>query len=376
MPVGSPSFPPNPGARSRRSGADVRALLLAVAAVLALLGSASPVLAAGPTDPTERQSPAVPEALPFYDGEEQRAVRAINAERAARGLDQLSFSPVLTEAAEWMSRDLRGRPLDHTDTLGRSLGARVRSFGYPAQSEIRENIARGYHTGAKVVAAWMDSSGHRENILATVVQAYGLARTTTTGGPIDWAWTLVLGSVVDADASRVPASLSAGQELARGWNLVSWPGDWITIEAVATTLPASVRSVIVWDAVSSSWFSFLPGAGISQFDMISPGQALWVLSDGPTTWRQPTAPAADVGREVVFRPGWQLVSWQGGDGAGLRDALADVLPLVRSAARFDAARQAYDLFVPGAEMSSFLSLDSGDAFWIQVSAEATWQSGG
>ena len=55
--------------------------------------------------------------------------------------------------------------LDHTDSQGRSIDPRLPDFGYVNYHVIGENIAGGQKTPAEVVAGWMKSPHHRENIL-------------------------------------------------------------------------------------------------------------------------------------------------------------------------------------------------------------------
>lgn len=137
------------------------------------------------------------------DSEELTAIRILNETRMGLGLTPLTLSPILTEAAEWMSDDLAIRGfLSHTDSLGRGLGTRVHSFGYPTNSYIRENIAYGYLTGAAVMNGWMNSTGHRTNNLATDVVTAGISRVQAMNGV--WYWTLVLGSHEDPGTIDAP----------------------------------------------------------------------------------------------------------------------------------------------------------------------------
>ncbi|PZC41606.1 MAG: putative conserved protein YkwD, contains CAP (CSP/antigen 5/PR1) domain, partial [Chloroflexi bacterium] len=342
-----------------------------------LLSTAALSLSGGAPAAIEADGVAVPESIPFQDLEEQRAVSAVNAARSARGLEALVFSPILSEAAAWKARDLRLGALAHEDRQGRSIRERFTDFGYPANTFISENLARGFATGAGVVAAWMDSPGHRANILGGDVIAYGISRAQRSTGANDWDWVLTFGSHADGPqpgAGAPPASDRLTVPLVPGWNLVSWQGDWISGPTLRETLPDSVLSVTTWDLPSGSWLGVLPFHNINQLAYIGPGQPLWVWSEGPGNWRQPLA--ATSGREVALATGWQLVSWQGADDVALSVALASILPRVRSAARFDPQTQTYELFIPGMPVASFLAVSQGDAFWLLVDGEALWLSGG
>jgi hypothetical protein len=96
---------------------------------------------------------------------EQQVVDLINLERTARGLAPLSHDERLLEAARRHSADMStGNFMSHTGSDGSNAGQRIDDAGYDWFTW-GENIAFGYPNPASVVAAWMDSSGHRANIL-------------------------------------------------------------------------------------------------------------------------------------------------------------------------------------------------------------------
>ncbi|WP_198571758.1 CAP domain-containing protein [Pelagovum pacificum] len=74
----------------------------------------------------------------------------------------------------------------HVDVDGRRVGDRVLEAGYD-YSWVGENIAEGYQTSAGVVRAWMNSTTHREVILAPQAEDFGIGRTDDT-------WVLILGT--------------------------------------------------------------------------------------------------------------------------------------------------------------------------------------
>ena len=99
------------------------------------------------------------EAAVTLDPQEQAALTQLNVERTSRGLTALKVSPALQAASEWMANDMIGNStatsLSHTDSLGRDIRPRFSSFGYTANSSIRENIAAGQKTGLEVMQGWM-----------------------------------------------------------------------------------------------------------------------------------------------------------------------------------------------------------------------------
>ncbi|TAK77221.1 MAG: CAP domain-containing protein [Dehalococcoidia bacterium] len=142
------------------------------------------------------------------DPEEQAALDQLNLERTSRGLNALRVSPTLQAASEWMANDMVGNStptsLSHTDSLGRDIRARFSSFGYTAESSIRENIAAGQSTGRQVVQGWMDSPPHRVNNLATDPLVVGIALVVRPGSTFTYYWALAFGSVDDSGVSVTP----------------------------------------------------------------------------------------------------------------------------------------------------------------------------
>ena len=96
---------------------------------------------------------------------EAEVVRLVNAERAKKGLSPLTHDWELSRVARYKSQDMRDRGyFSHTSPTYGSPFQMMRSFGINYRSAA-ENIARGYKTPAAVVEGWMNSSGHRANIL-------------------------------------------------------------------------------------------------------------------------------------------------------------------------------------------------------------------
>ena len=116
---------------------------------------------------------------------------AINDERAAKNLPALAPDPRLTVAAQNHACDSAARnQLGHKGSDGSTLADRARRVGYRYR-EIAENVAQGYPGPASVVRGWMDSAGHRRNILLRGAQDVGLG--LAVGGNGDLHWVLVLG---------------------------------------------------------------------------------------------------------------------------------------------------------------------------------------
>jgi uncharacterized protein YkwD len=143
---------------------------------------AAPVVPAVPVAAVVPVAPAVP--APAAAGAEDQILALVNAERAAAGCGAVSADPGLAALARAHSEDMRDRDyFDHVNPEGLSPFDRAERAGMSARAE---NIAYGQPDPADVMAAWMDSSGHRANILNCDLTRLGVGIATGSGGP--W-WT-------------------------------------------------------------------------------------------------------------------------------------------------------------------------------------------
>ena len=98
-------------------------------------------------------------------GYEADVVSLTNRERAKYGLPALSEDWELSRVARYKSQDMHDRHyFSHTSPTYGSPFEMMRAFGLSYRSA-GENIAMGYRTPAAVVEGWMNSEGHRANIL-------------------------------------------------------------------------------------------------------------------------------------------------------------------------------------------------------------------
>src|SRR5262249_43820297 len=96
---------------------------------------------------------------------EQQVVTLTNAERAKAGCHPLQANAKLRAAAYGHSADMsENNYFQHDSKDGRTFADRIKAAGY-SYSAAAENIAEGYSTAAAVVDGWMNSPGHRANIL-------------------------------------------------------------------------------------------------------------------------------------------------------------------------------------------------------------------
>ncbi len=119
-------------------------------------------------------------------------VALTNVERARHGLRALAVDPRLAQAADAHSADMARRGFfAHESPDGRQVWDRAVAAGY-AYRKVAENIAAGQPTAAEVVHGWMESPGHRANILDPVLTQIGVGR--ADGGPYGVYWTQVFGT--------------------------------------------------------------------------------------------------------------------------------------------------------------------------------------
>ena len=115
--------------------------------------------------------PQVSQAVRAYEQEE---VRLVNAQRAQNGLKPLAENWELSRVARYKSADMASRRyFSHESPTYGSPYQMMRSFGISFRFA-GENIAYGQRTPAAVVSAWMNSSGHRANILSSSYTQIGV----------------------------------------------------------------------------------------------------------------------------------------------------------------------------------------------------------
>ena len=119
-------------------------------------------------------------------------VAATNVERARHGLPALTVDARLGAAAQDHSDDMVRRAFfSHDNPDGAQVWDRALARGYRYR-KVAENIAAGQRSAAEVVAGWMDSPGHRANILDRELTQIGVGH--ALGGSYGTTWTQVFGT--------------------------------------------------------------------------------------------------------------------------------------------------------------------------------------
>lgn len=109
-----------------------------------------------------------------YSAEALAVTELTNQHRQAAGCPPLKLEPRLTQAAQGHSEDMALNDFfSHTGSDGSSPWDRIRAAGYDFVTA-GENIAAGYPDPQSVVTAWMNSPGHRANILNCQFEEIGV----------------------------------------------------------------------------------------------------------------------------------------------------------------------------------------------------------
>lgn len=116
-----------------------------------------------------------------------------NLERQRQGLSPLKLSTNLNQAAQRHAEDLsRNRIFSHTGSDGSQMSDRVRAAGYRF-SYVGENIAAGNSTPGLTIQQWMNSPGHRSNILKGEFTEVGFGYVSDPSSPYRHYWVQVFG---------------------------------------------------------------------------------------------------------------------------------------------------------------------------------------
>ena len=108
------------------------------------------------------QIPQLDSTVTSYETE---VIRLVNEIRRENGLNPLTANWELSRVARYKSQDMAdNRYFSHTSPTYGSPFQMIKAFGLSYRTA-GENIAMGYSTPQAVVDGWMNSSGHRANIL-------------------------------------------------------------------------------------------------------------------------------------------------------------------------------------------------------------------
>jgi uncharacterized YkwD family protein len=138
-----------------------------------------------PTATPAKQAAAAP-ASANIGAYEQQVVDLVNKERAAAGLSALKVNTKLAGVAEKKAEDLRDNNyFDHQSPTYGSPFDMMKQFGI-TYTAAGENIAKGQKTPSDVMNGWMNSPGHRANILNADYTEIGVGYVTDSNGTTYW----------------------------------------------------------------------------------------------------------------------------------------------------------------------------------------------
>ena len=129
------------------------------------------------------KAPTKPPAVSLAEYAEA-VVRLVNQERAKAGLDSLSVNQAAAAAANVRAREIEGA-FSHTRPNGSSFGTALKEQGASYRAA-GENIAYGQRSAEQVMEGWMNSSGHRANILNAQYTAIGVGVYRSASGTLHW----------------------------------------------------------------------------------------------------------------------------------------------------------------------------------------------
>ncbi|WP_414625148.1 CAP domain-containing protein [Calothrix sp. CCY 0018] len=154
----------------------------------------------------ELENPALPEMPLSCDSEDsspiesdtrstsvvQEVVNLVNNERRKAGLSPLRIHSRLNASAQAHSNDMaRNNFMSHTGSDGSSMGDRIKRYGYNFR-RAAENVAAGQSSPQDVMRSWMNSPGHRKNILNGNFRDIGVGY--ARGGRYGTYWTQNFGA--------------------------------------------------------------------------------------------------------------------------------------------------------------------------------------
>ena len=116
----------------------------------------------------------IPQTDSTVSSHETEVIRLVNEIRKENGLSPLTANWELSRVARFKSQDMKdNRYFSHTSPTYGTPFQMIKAFGLTYRTA-GENIAHGYQTPQAVVTAWMNSSGHRANILNTSYTQIGV----------------------------------------------------------------------------------------------------------------------------------------------------------------------------------------------------------
>lgn len=142
-----------------------------------------PSQSTGTQTPSQSSSSNVSSSQSSYGTE---VVNLVNKERSAKGLSSLSKDSQLTKLAQLKAEDMaKNQYFSHTSPTYGSVADMMKQYGVSYKT-VGENIAKGQKTASSVMNGWMNSSGHRANILSSSYSKIGVGYAKASNGTTYW----------------------------------------------------------------------------------------------------------------------------------------------------------------------------------------------
>ena len=121
-----------------------------------------------------------------FSSYQQQVLELVNVERTKRGLSALTLDSKLSSVSTKKSQDMIDKNyFNHTSPTYGSPFDMMKKFGISYRTA-GENIAKGQRTPQEVMNAWMNSSGHRANILNANFTKLGVGIAKDSNGRLYW----------------------------------------------------------------------------------------------------------------------------------------------------------------------------------------------
>lgn len=224
--------------------------LLALGVMAALLTSCSGGESAGQSNgQSNGQSLVSSDIACSEQGGFFKAVFALtNAERQKIGASPLTLSAELIKAAQSHSEDMaRQNYFSHTGLNSSTPANRAIAAGYGSTS-VGENIGAGYKNPLEVVQGWLNSPGHKENILRTSYTEIGIGFATSATSQYEQYWTQVFGdrtSKSAAPASALPDDFFKSCTVSQPTQAISSVKGWAPNQSFTNLSTARSTAAIV-----------------------------------------------------------------------------------------------------------------------------------
>ncbi|MEU8231903.1 CAP domain-containing protein [Actinoplanes sp. NPDC048967] len=137
--------------------------------------------------PTRRPTTSAPKVGAGLAAQESEVIRLVNVERDRAGCGSVELNTKLRAAIRLHVQELGTHGdlyISHVSDDGRDFVTRAKAQGYNDPGG--ENVARGQRDAADVMTSWMNSDGHRANILNCDFKALGVGAVKGVDGTTVW----------------------------------------------------------------------------------------------------------------------------------------------------------------------------------------------